>query len=92
MIKEKPIKTSNGLAYLLLYLFLILAAIGILIARGINASNDYVDALFIVPCILTIIVSAIMLGGLYTIEPNSAVALLLFGEYKGTDRAEGFHW
>lgn len=92
MIKEKPIKTSNGLAYLLLYLFLILAAIGILIARGINASNDYVDAFFIVPCILTIIVSAIMLGGLYTIEPNAAVALLLFGEYKGTDRAEGFHW
>lgn len=56
MTKEKPIKTSNGLAYLLLYLFLIFAAIGILIARGINASNDYVDAFFIVPCILTIIV------------------------------------
>ncbi len=92
MIKEKPIKTNSGLGYLLLFLFLILAAILTLIVRGINASNDYVDAFFIVPSILTIIVSAIMLGGLYTIEPNSAVALLLFGEYKGTDRAEGFHW
>ncbi len=30
--------------------------------------------------------------GLYTIEPNEAAVLLLFGKYIGTDKAAGFHW
>lgn len=92
MIKEKEIRTSNGFIYLFTYISLILLAALVLIYRGNNASNDYRDVFYIVPSILVIIFSLIMMGGLYTIEPNSAVVLLLFGEYKGTDRTEGFHW
>jgi regulator of protease activity HflC (stomatin/prohibitin superfamily) len=33
-----------------------------------------------------------MMAGFYTIEPNFAVVILLFGKYIGTDRSEGFHW
>ncbi len=32
------------------------------------------------------------LGGYFTLQPNEARVLLLFGKYKGTARESGFHW
>jgi hypothetical protein len=34
----------------------------------------------------------ISFGGFYSIQPNEAVAILLFGAYQGTDRANGLRW
>jgi len=34
----------------------------------------------------------IILLGLFTLQPNEARVLILFGSYKGTVRAPGFHW
>lgn len=34
----------------------------------------------------------VLMGGFYTLQPNQAVVLTLFGEYTGTDRAQGFRW
>jgi regulator of protease activity HflC (stomatin/prohibitin superfamily) len=34
----------------------------------------------------------IMLGGYFTLQPNQARVLMLFGAYKGTVRSSGFHW
>jgi len=34
----------------------------------------------------------IMLTGLFTLQPNEARVLVLFGKYKGTVRTSGFHW
>lgn len=31
-------------------------------------------------------------GGLFTLQPNEARVLILFGSYKGTVRESGFHW
>ncbi|MGO9934350.1 MAG: SPFH domain-containing protein [Steroidobacteraceae bacterium] len=33
-----------------------------------------------------------MLGGYFTLQPNQARVLILFGAYKGTVRESGFHW
>jgi regulator of protease activity HflC (stomatin/prohibitin superfamily) len=33
-----------------------------------------------------------MLTGLFTLQPNEARVLILFGHYKGTVRKSGFHW
>ncbi len=30
--------------------------------------------------------------GFFTLEPNEARVLMLFGAYKGTVRSSGFHW
>jgi len=92
MTKEKTITSPNGLGYLFLILFLLLFATAVIVFRANNASDDYRDAFFIVPSILLIIVACLMMAGFYTIEPNFAVVLLLFGKYIGTDRSEGFHW
>jgi regulator of protease activity HflC (stomatin/prohibitin superfamily) len=42
--------------------------------------------------ILMGLVGLIMLGGYFTLQPNEARLLLLFGQYKGTVRQSGFHW
>ena len=34
----------------------------------------------------------IMLAGYFTLQPNQARVLMLFGAYKGTARSSGFHW
>ena len=34
----------------------------------------------------------LMLGGYFTLQPNQARVLILFGSYKGTVRESGFHW
>jgi regulator of protease activity HflC (stomatin/prohibitin superfamily) len=48
---------------------------------------------------LLILVALLMLGlgiflcfGFFTLEPNEARVLMLFGAYKGTVRTSGFHW
>jgi regulator of protease activity HflC (stomatin/prohibitin superfamily) len=37
-------------------------------------------------------ISVITLIGFFTLQPNEARVLVLFGEYKGTVREPGFHW
>lgn len=35
--------------------------------------------------------ACIMLGGYFIVEPNGSKVLLLFGNYKGTVKASGWH-
>lgn len=39
-----------------------------------------------------IVVTIILLCGLFIVEPNEAVVLLLFGKYQGTEKTSGFRW
>jgi len=39
-----------------------------------------------------VILGSFVLAGLYMLQPNEAALLLLFGAYKGTDRADGLRW
>ena len=38
------------------------------------------------------IISFVMLGGFFTLQPNESAVLTLFGAYKGTTRQNGFLW
>ncbi len=38
------------------------------------------------------ILAVILLGGLFTLQPNEARVLILFGAYHGTVRSSGFFW
>ncbi len=35
---------------------------------------------------------AVMLGGFFTLQPNEAAVIILFGAYKGTVKKSGWHW
>src|SRR5690348_13705042 len=42
--------------------------------------------------IVSTIVFILVMPGFYMLQPNQAVAITLFGEYRGTDRATGLRW
>jgi regulator of protease activity HflC (stomatin/prohibitin superfamily) len=48
--------------------------------------------LHIVAWALGILVVFVLWAGLFTLQPNSAAVLVLFGEYRGTTRKSGFYW
>jgi len=78
--RERPATTMNGLAMLGLIAGLLL--LGFLLFR-----------MGAVPLAAPAFIAAIILGaGFYVVQPNQAVAILLFGAYRGTDRAEGLRW
>jgi regulator of protease activity HflC (stomatin/prohibitin superfamily) len=43
-------------------------------------------------CGFIILAALISMGRLFTLQPNQGRVLILFGAYKGTVRASGFHW
>ncbi len=45
-----------------------------------------------VVAVVVIVLSLISLTGFFTLQPNEARVLILFGSYKGTVRKSGFYW
>ena len=86
-IEEKPYKAVNGWGFLFALLGAMAFAI-ILFIAGIAAESG----LLIVPAFMLFLGSIIGGVGLVAIQPNSARALLLFGDYKGTLKESGFYW
>jgi regulator of protease activity HflC (stomatin/prohibitin superfamily) len=79
-------RTTSG--YTMLAVGLALIGAGVFFIIGMGSAGP--RALFLaVPLIL---LGAFVLAGLYMLQPNEGAILLLFGEYKGTDRAEGLRW
>ncbi len=88
LTRENDLKTISGWAMLVLLLG---AGVGLafwfieIIATGPTAT-------FIVVWTLGMIVWAALLGGFFTLQPNMAAVLVLFGRYAGTVKTSGFHW
>ena len=87
--REISISTMSGWPALFVILLLIPGSIFTLIW---NANTNDPSVVWIVLPILTIIASVISFGGFFTLQPNEARVLILFGHYKGTERSSGFHW
>jgi regulator of protease activity HflC (stomatin/prohibitin superfamily) len=87
MLREKPYRATNG--YILLFLLLAVMAIAIwqFIAQA-TADN----AAFAIVWSGVFLFATISLVGLFTVQPNEAKALTLFGDYKGSVRQAGFWW
>jgi regulator of protease activity HflC (stomatin/prohibitin superfamily) len=91
---ELVVHVQNGWIMLPVLLGLLLADIGLLIfvfEDGAQATGQSRAPLAIVS-ILLLPVCIILLKGFFTLQPNEARVLVLFGDYKGTVRKSGFHW
>ena len=88
---ERTARSSNGIAMLLLGVLGLpgLAILFFLLAASTSGSGT---ALFAILGVLTIIAAVVVLIGLYTLQPNYAGVLTLFGDYRGTDRTPGLRW
>src|SRR5260221_593737 len=89
---EIEVRVQNGWLMLPFCLALLLGSIPLLI-YSIAAGNGGppVWGLFVL-AVLMFPTSIILLNGLFTLQPNEARVLILFGSYKGTVREDGFHW
>ncbi len=83
---DRPIGTMNGFVVLILGLALLVGG-GVVVASGISRGS--LSWLPVLTGALTIIVGALLLAGLYTLQPNEAAILQLFGAYRGTSRTPG---
>jgi regulator of protease activity HflC (stomatin/prohibitin superfamily) len=83
---ESPIGTANGFLALIVAL-LIMAGGGLLLAHAISFYG-IAWGYFAVGIVL-LIVGVLTLAGLYTLQPNEAAIIQLFGAYRGTSRAPG---
>ena len=68
-------------------------AIGIaLVAAGIFLVVRPMGLPFLALGVVLILLGAFTLAGLYMLQPREAAIMTLFGQYTGTDRAEGLRW
>ena len=93
MKKENLKPQFGGWAILFSNIFLLLIAIalfvfGIILMNQRVSGGGYVFSLGIILMITSILIFV----GFFTIEPNEAVVLILFGKYVGTEKTTGFRW
>jgi regulator of protease activity HflC (stomatin/prohibitin superfamily) len=84
----------NGWLMLPLNLLSFLGGIALFIysiAAGVSAQGHPLVGLLVL-ALLTVVASIIGFVGFFTLQPNEARVLVLFGAYKGTVRTSGFHW
>ncbi|VXC88383.1 SPFH domain-containing protein [Sphingomonas sp. AX6] len=83
--RERPANTMSGYIALLL---VVVALAGIIF--GIAQINDAPWAIGLV--VVSAVVMTFIAPGFYLLQPNQAAAILLFGDYRGTDRTTGLRW
>ena len=82
---ERPARTANGVLMLLI-------GLALMIGGPVLVGQAPQDALNIVVGVVGAVLGLLLICGLYSLQPNEAVAILLFGDYRGTDRTTGLRW
>jgi regulator of protease activity HflC (stomatin/prohibitin superfamily) len=82
---ESIVSTMNGWGMLIVNFALLIGAGLILGMKGMVGPIHFAGA-------LVMLVGLILLRGYFTLQPNQARVLILFGAYKGTVHRSGFHW
>jgi regulator of protease activity HflC (stomatin/prohibitin superfamily) len=91
---ERVIRVKNGWVMLPLLIGLLVGNITLLvysIIAGVNTVGHPFVRLLVL-ALLLLPVSITLLTGFFTLQPNEARVLILFGAYRGTVREAGFHW
>jgi regulator of protease activity HflC (stomatin/prohibitin superfamily) len=92
---EKIITPPSGWRYLIIALglfffagpLLMLAAFAVRVVLHWN-----LIPLVVIGGLLSAVLAVVLCGGFFTLQPNEAAVLVLFGEYRGTVRSSGFFW
>lgn len=95
MTQERCIRTPRGWVRLPLNIAIALAGIAAFVIGAMlldRARQEWLGALLFVVGLLAALFGFFLLIGHFTLQPNEARVLILFGTYKGTVRDSGFHW
>ncbi len=85
--REREMRVQNGWVML----FPVIAALVLGTAAMPLGAINAMPALIVVGIVLVLLAIAGCFG-FFTLQPNESRVLVLFGDYKGTVRTEGFHW
>jgi len=85
--RERPAHTGSG--YLMLLVLLVTLAM-----IGAGAWQLSLEAIGLGATLIAVgsVAFLFVLAGFYLLQPNQAAAILLFGDYRGTDRTNGLRW
>lgn len=84
MLREVEARPTAGIPFLLLLLGAFIAAVWLVISGAKGES-----ALLAISGVVLMVISLFCLPGLFTVAPNEAKVLTLFGNYKGTVKTSG---
>lgn len=86
-MKEIDKNVHSGLAWFVITSLILVASIAAFLL-GITNQNT----ILIIGGIAAFVAWGIMLGGFFTLQPNEAAVIILFGAYKGTVKKSGWHY
>src|SRR5262245_39416064 len=97
MSQEKQVRVANGWVMLVFNVALALAGAGV-VAWGVYQAvlaeqareSPAAAVCTIVAGVVVGVVGSLLMAGLFTLQPNEACVLLLFGSYVGSVRDSGF--
>ena len=85
--QERAVKTQNGWLMLLADCLLLALSVTLTVLAVQNTSGMLAAA-----AVVLFLAFLLLMPGFFSLQPNHARVLVLFGAYKGTVRASGFHW
>jgi regulator of protease activity HflC (stomatin/prohibitin superfamily) len=90
--KEKAVQARNGWMMLVLFILLLIGDIALFIYCAVQGNEGNQNVLLSVFSVVMLPVLIFFMTGLFTLQPNQARVLVLFGKYCGTVRDSGFFW
>ncbi len=85
--EERPASTASGYGMLLVLAVSLAAIVG-----AITQIDRLADGVVVGWLVAAVFVALFVLCGFYLLQPNQAVVITLFGDYRGTDRTTGLRW
>jgi regulator of protease activity HflC (stomatin/prohibitin superfamily) len=92
--RERSVRVASGWVLLPILILLLLASLALVVGTiVVSARTQQVPNWWtLFGGILLLATTVVLLTGFFTLQPNEARVLVLFGEYRGTVRVSGFHW
>src|SRR4051794_1771249 len=95
-VVEREGSAFNGWVMLVVNVLIVVGAIVFLFATFAAGARDELTPMEgfvrVVISLVWFVFGIVMLNGHFTLQPNEARVLILFGAYHGTVRQSGFHW
>jgi regulator of protease activity HflC (stomatin/prohibitin superfamily) len=90
--KEQVVRACNGWVTLGVFILLLIGDVSLFIFCAVQGSRGDPHVLLSVFSVVMLPVLVFLMTGFFTLQPNQARVLVLFGKYCGTVRDSGFHW
>jgi len=89
---ERRLTSMNGYAMTVTGIVLVLVALSRFVAIRDDMDPGTILLSHVLPGALCVLCAVACFAGLYTLQPNEAAIVTLFGRYDGSDRAQGLRW